>query len=303
MYLSPAEVQEIVNQNSMAPMDDDVDPSLIKIDYNAINSGGDSSSDSSSVGKKEDPIQVIDVSGRTFAATLMIIKDPSRISLETVYQNGSWPEVGKPLDKLVTDAGAVAGINGGIYNQDGTLKGGHPLGIVVSHGQIQMNNPQYPGGLYLIGFDENNILIIKSIANMSSADFKTYVETAKIRDACVFQEANDDKNNHFVQLVINGEAREMNGMGSGLNPRTAIGQRADGAVLLLVTDGRGADSHLGASASDLINIMMEYGAVNAANLDGGSSSCMYYDGKYLKTSVTFKVSHASWYLPLAFVVK
>ena len=132
---------------------------------------------------------------------------------------------------------------------------------------------------------------------------EAYVKENGIRDAVAFQEEASDKNNHFVQLIINGEARELNGMGSGLNPRTAIGQRADGAILLLVTDGRGASGHLGASASDLISVMMEHGAINAANLDGGSSSCMYYDEEYLMTSVTFYYSNASWRLPTAFVVK
>ena len=107
----------------------------------------------------------------------------------------------------------------------------------------------------------------------------------------------------FVQLIINGEERGLNGMGSGLNPRTAIGQRADGALLLFVTDGRGKSGHLGASAFDLISIMKEYGAVNAANLDGGSSSCMYYNNEYLMTSVTFYYSNSSWRLPAGFVVK
>ena len=50
-------------------------------------------------------------------------------------------------------------------------------------------------------------------------------------------------------------------------------------------------------------IMSEYGAVNAANIDGGSSSTMYYNGKYLMTSVTFYYSNSSWRLPTAFVVK
>jgi exopolysaccharide biosynthesis protein len=106
-----------------------------------------------------------------------------------------------------------------------------------------------------------------------------------------------------VQLILNGQARELSGMGSGLNPRTAIGQRADGALLLLVTDGRGSSGHLGASAVDLIQIMSEYGAVNAANLDGGSSSCMYYNGEYVMPSVTFYYSNTSWKFPAAFVVK
>ena len=124
----------------------------------------------------------------------------------------------------------------------------------------------------------------------------------RIRDAIVFQEENSDANNHFVPLLINGEARKVDGMGSGANPRTAIGQRADGSVLLLVTDGRGASGHLGATANDLIQIMQEYGAVNAANIDGGSSSSMYYDGNYEMTSVTFYFSNASWKLPTAFII-
>ena len=125
----------------------------------------------------------------------------------------------------------------------------------------------------------------------------------KIRDAVVFQEESSDKNNHFVKLVVNGEPRQMNGSGSGANPRTVIGQREDGAVLLLVTDGRGASGHLGATASDLIDVMMEYGAINAANLDGGSSSSMYYNNQYEMTSVTLYYSNSSWKLPTAFVVK
>ncbi len=74
-------------------------------------------------------------------------------------------------------------------------------------------------------------------------------------DAVAFQEESSDSNNHFVPLIINNEARVLKGQGSGANPRTAIGQRADGAILLLVTDGRGASGHLGATASDLISVM------------------------------------------------
>ena len=62
---------------------------------------------------------------------------------------------------------------------------------------------------------------------------------------------------------------------TGTAQRTAIGQRADGSVIFLVTDGRTASS-LGATPNDVIGIMLEYGAVTAAMLDGGSSSMMYY---------------------------
>ena len=138
---------------------------------------------------------------------------------------------------------------------------------------------------------------------MTPKQVEQLVKDRKIRDAVTFQDEASDANNHFVQLIINGEARELNGMGSGLNPRTAIGQRADGAVLMFVTDGRGKNGHLGASASDLIEVMRRFDAVNAANLDGGSSSCMYYGDEYLMTSVTFYNANSSWRLPAGFVVK
>ena len=138
---------------------------------------------------------------------------------------------------------------------------------------------------------------------MNATEVEALVKERKIRDAVTFQEEASDANNHFVQLIINNEAREMHGSGSGLNPRTAIGQRADGSVLLFVTDGRGKSGHLGASSGDLIQVMQQFGAVNAANLDGGSSSCMYYDGEYLMTSVTFYYSNSSWKLPAGFIVK
>ena len=89
-----------------------------------------------------------------------------------------------------------------------------------------------------------------------------------IRDALTFGPA----------LIINGEPQAD--YGSGLNPRTAIGQRADGAVLLLVIDGRQPGS-LGACHADTTEIMLSFGAVNAANLDGGSSSLMVYQDEVI----------------------
>lgn len=289
-FLSPEEIQQIVDGNTMGSFENDIDSSLISIDKTP---------ESGENGEEQKDIEVVEISGRTFFGTMLIIKDPSRIELASIYP---WKEEGVPLDQLVHDAGAVAGINGGLYNSSNN-SGGKPYGVVVCKGEIQLNEPQQYPGLVLIGFTEDDILEIIPIGDYSKKDVENLVREKKIRDAVTFQEEASDKNNHFVQLVINGEARDMNGMGSGLNPRTAIGQRADGSVLMLVTDGRGKAGHLGASASDLINIMVEYGAVNAANLDGGSSSCMYYNDEYLMTSVTFYYSNSSWKLPLGFVVK
>jgi len=168
---------------------------------------------------------------------------------------------------------------------------------------IEYNNPSGIAGLHLVGFNEDNLLKIIDLSGKNKNQVESIIKEEKIRDAVAFQEESSDSNNHFVKLIINGEEREVNGSGSGANPRTAIGQRKDGSVLLLVTDGRGANGHLGATAADLIEIMSEYGAVNAANIDGGSSSSMYYDGKYEMTSVTLYYSNSSWRLPTGFIVE
>lgn len=290
-FVSEEEIGEIVKANSMPEFNETVDASKIVID------SGVSSGD-----KKEEEvkdIEKVEISGKTFYATMLIVKDPSRLSVASIYP---WKDYGITLDELVKQSGALGGINGGLYDSTNNT-GGRPFGVLVSNGEIQFNEPQNVSGLVLIGLTEDNILQIVSIDGKTKQDVEKLVADMKIRDAVTFQEESSDANNHFVQLVINGEPRELNGMGSGLNPRTAIGQRADGSLLLLVTDGRGKSGHLGASASDLINIMSEYGAVNAANLDGGSSSCMYYDGEYLMTSVTFYYSNSSWRLPAGFVIK
>jgi exopolysaccharide biosynthesis protein len=85
---------------------------------------------------------------------------------------------------------------------------------------------------------------------------------------------------------------------SGLNTRTAIGQRADGSVLLLVIEGRQTSS-LGATYADLINIMLEFGAVNAANLDGGMSSSMAYQGEEILKNSSVSATRD---MPTAFII-
>ncbi len=292
IFMKSEKIQEIVDANSMKALDSDVDEGLISL-------AGVGESSKEDMAEPGEDIEIFEVAGATYTGTMMIVKDPSRVSLATIYP---WREMGVTLDELVTQNDAVAGINGGLYKSDNN-SGGRPLGVIVSNGEIQYNRPNDCRGLVLVGFTTENILQIIDINGMSEAQVTELVETRHIRDAVTFQEEASDANNHFVQLIINNEARQMNGAGSGLNPRTAIGQRADGAVLMFVTDGRGKSGHLGASSGDLIAVMQEYGAVNAANLDGGSSSCMYYDGEYLMESVTFYYANSSWRLPAGFIVR
>lgn len=283
VFVNKKTVDEILNKNSMSVMKTEMDDSLID------------------TSNKSDEIILEEVTGNTFYAKMLIIKDPSRVKLATTFKNGKWTEYGKNLDEIVKDNDALAGVNGGLYYSYGN-KGGQPLGFVVSGGELQYNNPNI-NGLFLVGFNKDNILKIIDMSGKSASEVEKIVKDENIRDAIAFQDETNGSNSHFVKLIINGEKRDLKGTGSGVHPRTCIGQREDGTVLILVTDGRGKSGHLGASAADLIRIMEQYGAINAANIDGGSSSSMVYEDKYEMTSVTFYYSNSSWKLPTAFIVE
>ena len=132
-----------------------------------------------------------------------------------------------------------------------------------------------------MGFDADNQLIVGTLTGQECLD-------RGIRDAVAFGPA----------FIVNGEPMDVAGSGGGLNPRTVLGQRADGAVLMLVIDGRQASS-IGATYKDCIDVMLEYGAINAGNLDGGSSSMLVYEGEVQNVCASL---YGSRPMPTAFVV-
>lgn len=213
--------------------------------------------------KPEEPIEFHNVSGSTYKGIMMVVKDPSRVIVGTSSKVYSEEVPGKKVVDMIASYGAVAGVNaGGFEDPKGAGNGGIPKGVVISEGTLRYGslNKTYE----MIGMNKDNIFVVGSMTAQKALDMG-------IRDAVSFGPI----------LVVNGEATAASN-GGGLNPRTAIGQRSDGAMLLLVIDGRQSSS-LGASYSDVTKIMLEYGAVNAANLDGGSSSVMYYEGELLNS--------------------
>jgi len=220
-----------------------------------------------------------DVTGATFKGKMMLVKDPKRLYVGTLPAYDG--RAGMTLDDFVKNSGAVAGINaGGFEDEKGFGNGGTPIGYVIHNGTLMFGSNGSTGSI--VGFDANGKLIV---GRMSAG-----TALAKgVTEAVTFGPA----------LVINGEPAPVAGTGGGLNPRTAIGQRADGTVLLLVIDGRQSHS-LGASYKDCRDVMVQYGAVNAANLDGGSSTLMIHNGEHVNFCASL---YGSRELPTAFLVK
>lgn len=227
---------------------------------------------------EKDEIIIEEVMGSTFRGRIMIIRDPSRVQVAALDSYDGRP--GKKIEHFYADTGAIAAINaGGFEDSGGVGNGGTPIGIVIHDSKLLYGSRAFASSV--IGFDQNDCLVVGNMTGQEALD-------RGLRDAISFGPV----------FIVNGNVVDITGNGGGLNPRTVIGQRADGAVLLLVIDGRQANS-LGASYKDCAQIMLDYGAVNAANLDGGSSSMMLYQGEAISVSSSL---YGSRRLPNAIVV-
>lgn len=198
------------------------------------------------------------VNGESYTGYMMVVLDPSRVIMGS--QVSDFGSRGHTVADMVAQFDAVAGINaGGFYDPDGRGNGSIPDSMVVYDGKIYY--PELGVGNGFVGIDKDHIL---HVGRLTPND----VREKNIRYGVGFGPI----------LVANGEAQT--GLHSGVNPRTGIGQRSDGAILMLVIDGRQVTS-LGATYQDMAEVFLSYGAVNACNLDGGSSSMMWYEDGYI----------------------
>ncbi len=205
------------------------------------------------------------VVGEGYSGHMLVILDPSRVTMGSVPS--SYGSRGYTVEQMVKHFDAVAGINGGgFHDPNGQGNGSIPNTMVVYDGKIYY--PEFGTQDGFAGFDSNHIL---HVGNFTPQQIKE----RDIQYGVCFGPV----------LVVNGQKVDEDILDSGLNPRTAIGQRSDGAILMLIIDGRQIAS-LGASYNDLADIMLSYGAVNACNLDGGSSSMMWYKDGYVNNSAS-----------------
>lgn len=268
LFLNETEIKSIMASNTI---DDSKNSSLDAINVNNTVANDD---------QGDKGIEVKEIKGNSFSGHLLIVNDAKRIQLGLTDNLGRF---GMKLDDIVKKENAVAGINaGGFQDENGQGNGGVPTGIVVKDGKIVFDD-KLEQKVSLIGFNKDGILVI---GKYSRSD----ISRLNIKDAVSFSPF----------LVINGEGVIKSGNGGwGIAPRTAIGQRKDGTVLMLVIDGRQIGS-LGATLKDVQNIMLENGAYNAANLDGGSSTTMVVDGKIINNPSS---KDGVRFIPTSFIIK
>lgn len=260
---SKDKIQSIMDKNRVVEDYEEFDNS--KINDNGVVSG--------------DRVELTDISRNGYTGYMLTITNPERVFLGTPERLG---EYGSKISTLVQDYNAVAGVNaGGFSDENGKGRGGTPTGIIIQDGDIKYVDESIE--LFnIIGFSKDNVLVIGRYT-------LNQIKKLNLRDAVNFRPF----------LILNGKPVKMYGNGGwGTAPRTAIGQKSDGTVLLVVIDGRQLHSP-GATMKEMQEIMIENGAVNAANLDGGSSSVMYFNDKIINSPSS---PYGDRYLPSAFLI-
>lgn len=229
-----------------------------------------------------DDYKIIEINGKGYSGYLAVIYDPSRI--KTVYTKKLGTS-GQYLKQMAKDNDALIAINGGGFEDPNfNSNGADPLGITFSGGKL-ITSKTWRGTGGLIGFTEDNKLVLGKMTVKQAQEMK-------VRDGVTFGPF----------LIINGKKSTILGNGGwGTAPRTAIGQRKDGIVLFLVIDGRTVTKP-GANMNDLIEIMENYGAYNAANLDGGTSSAMVVNGEIINDPVDSTGAHRTRFISTGFIL-
>lgn len=275
LFLTSEEVQNIrkVNQETVSY---EQDSSLISIS-SAAAIGAASVEENYAKDDDGDGIIFENVKGAGFAGYLITVLDPTRVFVGMPDNYGG---VGLTLEEMVNKYGALGGINaGGFRDEGGTGLGGQPEGLTVVDGVVYGEGN---GESIFAGFDDKGVMHVGYFTSWN-------IEALNIQNGVSFGPL----------LIVNGEPVNPGSLPSGVNPRTSIGQRADGAVMMLVIDGRQAHS-MGATYQDCMNILFSRGAVNAINMDGGSSSNMYLNGEYVNRNSSTSGARP---LPTAFLFK
>jgi exopolysaccharide biosynthesis protein len=243
--------------------------------------------------EEDEYYKIIKVEGTTIGADyhyegyMAIIYDPSRVTIAKSSGAGTFEgSYGETLATISRKNNAKIAMNaGGFYDPFWNSNGGIPHGAVIINGKLDSDYERGVDSGGIVGFNKDNKMVLKRMtAEQALAE--------GIRDAVDWG----------PYLIVDGvnQFKDITWY-TWTCGRTAIGQRADGVVLMLVIDGLQEHSK-GASYADMAAIMEKYGAVQAANMDGGTSTSMTLDHNYINSPWNGYRPTWRWF-PNAWIVK
>ena len=226
---------------------------------------------------RENELAIVSIKGKHYSGKIILAFNPNNVQVAFTDKQG---KRGNNILEFMKNNNAVAAVNASgfkIVDKNNCL--GNILGLAKNSsgfwGELESNMDS-------IIIDNRNQLRVGNIDLWLQND---------VRDGVQF----------FPSLIINGESQIKGTGGWGIQPRTAIGQRKDGTILLMVIDGRNIFHSMGATLEDVINEFKKYNVINAAALDGGGSAIMGYRGNIINKSCSG--SKLGRLVPTAFIIK
>lgn len=281
-FYNSDEINKVLTSNSVGRSESDTDPNLITFEEEEKYAND---YEKAVLQRAEDALyKVITFEVNGCDAYLAVIYDASKIRVGVSKNIG---RSGQYIYDMAREQGAILAINGGgFYDPNYNGNGANPIGVTIADGKIITDEPYDSMNGGIIGFDLENRLVL--LRDASAKDAISY----GLRDAVTMGPF----------LIVNGTMADIKGNGGwGYGARTAIGQRKDGIVLMLVVDSNEFRTK-GASIKDLAEIMQKYGAVNAANLDGGTSSALVINNKLINDPINSALQHKTRGIPTIFKV-
>lgn len=270
-FYSDEYINEVLANNYIIETNEDTNPDLINIaDFDDDKKYASKYEKDIFEGVDEDTIyKKIKVSGSGYDGYIIAIYKPEKVKLAVSSKLGT---EGQTVKTMAKNNNALITMNAsGFFDPTWSGNGAIPHGTVIKDGRViyDYTDAQVGGGF--IGFDKNNKLILGRMTAKQAL-------AKGMRDGIEFGPF----------LIVNGKASFVKGDGGwGIAPRSAIGQRADGIVLFAVINGRNYKKGiLGIDMVGLTELMQNYGAVNAANLDGGTSSALLEGQELLNNPIS-----------------
>ena len=188
---------------------------------------------------------------------MAITKDSTRLLNAAASTLGS---KGQTVGDICEEAGGILAINGSAFQDDGDSTGGQLSGLAVCNGTAI--GESLGSNYKRLELRDDGMMYIVDAADRLAEN---------TLNACEFKPA----------LIVDGQILVDETCGwTSPSPRTAIGQSFRLEGMMVVMEGRLADSP-GCGVVEIAELMKQYGCVQAINLDGGTSSMMYYKGQYI----------------------
>ena len=204
---------------------------------------------------------------QTVANVMQVNPNEGRAKIVAGYGNRNPKELGWTLKTTTEQAhvyekesglNVVGGVNASWFN----INTGEPSGYLVMNGVVHHDNSSRA---YLAAFDDGSVNVFREGTTLAQAEAS---QSEKQGTSVKVLEAVDA----LVAMVWDGKVVVSESGNSGYYPRTCVGVKADGTVVLFQADGTMAPRSVGYTAAEEARMMVALGCVAAIQLDEGGSS-------------------------------